>query len=234
MSRKGLSSQGYGFSSGHVWMWALNCEESWVLKNWCFWNAVLKTLDNPLNCKEIQPVHPKRDQSRVFLEGLMLKLKFQYLGPPDVTSWLIRKDPNAGKDWRQEEEGTTEDEMVGWPHRLNGHVFERTQSWWWKRRPGVLQFMGLQRIGHDWATELTWTGGESKVQCCKEQYCIGTWNVKPTNQGKLEEIEWEMTSVSVNTEILGISWLKWTTTCEFNSADHYIYYCGKAALSEMQ
>ena len=85
-----------------------------------------------------------------------------------------------------------------------------------------------------WCQVVDVSGGESKVQCCKEQYCIGTWNVKPTNQGKLEEIEWEMTSVSVNTEILGISWLKWTTTCEFNSADHYIYYCGKAALSEMQ
>ena len=112
----------------------------------------------------------------------------------DMKSWLIGKDPDGRKDWGQEEEGTTEDEMVGWPHRLNGHVFERTQSWWWKRRPGVLQFMGLQRIGHDWATELTWTGGESKVQCCKEQYCIGTWNLMPTNQGKLEEIKQEMTS----------------------------------------
>ena len=86
------------------------------------------------------------------LEGLMLKLKLQYFGPPDAKNWLIGKDPDAGKNWRQEEKGTTEDEMVGWHHRLNGHGFGR---WWWTERPCVLWFMGLQTVGHSWVTELT-------------------------------------------------------------------------------
>ena len=120
---KGPSSQGYGFSSSHVWMWELDYKKSWVQKNWCFWTVVLeKTLENPLDCEEIQPVHPKGDQSWVFMEGLMLKLKLQ-LWPPDTKSWLIWKDPDAGKDWGQEEKGTTEDGMAGWHHRLNGHGF---------------------------------------------------------------------------------------------------------------
>ena len=119
---KGPSSQGHGFSSGHVWMWELDCEEGWSLKNWCFWTAVLeKTLESPLDCKEIQPVHPKGDQSWVFIGRTDAKAPI--LWPPDVKSWLIWKDSDAGKDWRQEEKETTEDEMVGWHHRLNGHGF---------------------------------------------------------------------------------------------------------------
>ena len=107
---KGLSSQGYGFSSGHVWMWELGCEESWALKNWCFWTVVLeKTFESPLDCKEIQPVNPKEISPGCTLEGMMLKLKLQYF---DAKSWLIWKDPDAGKDWKQEGKETTEDEMV--------------------------------------------------------------------------------------------------------------------------
>ena len=121
---KGLSSQGYGFSSGHVWMWELDCEGSWAPKNWCFWTVVLeKTLESPLDCKEIQPVHPKGDQSWVFIGRTDAEAETLIHWPPDVKSWLIGKDSDAGKDWRQEEKGMTEDEMVGWHHQLNWHVF---------------------------------------------------------------------------------------------------------------
>ena len=119
------SSQGYGFSSGHVWMWELDCEESWVLKNWCFWTVVLeKTLESPLDCKETQPVHPKGVQSWVFIGRTDAKAETPILWPPDVKNWLTGKDPDAGKDWRQEEKGMTEDEMAGWHHQLDGHEFE--------------------------------------------------------------------------------------------------------------
>ena len=123
-SNKGPSSQGYGFSSGHVWMWELDYKESWVPKNWCFWTVVLeKTLESSLDCKEIQPVHPKGDQCWVFIGRTDVEAETPILWPPDSKSWLIGKDPDAGKDWGQEEKGTTEDEMVGWHHRLDGHGF---------------------------------------------------------------------------------------------------------------
>ena len=117
----------YRFSSGHVWMWELDCEESWAPKNWCFWTVVLeKTLESPLDCKEIQPVHPKGDQSWVFFGRTDAKAETPMLCPPDTKNWVIRKDPHIGKDWRQEDKGTTEDEMVGWHHRLDGRGFEWT------------------------------------------------------------------------------------------------------------
>ena len=110
---KGLSSQGYVFSSGHVWMWELDCEESWVLKNWCFWTVVLeKTLESPLDCKEIQPVHLKGDQSWVFIGRTDAEVETPILWPLHAKSWLIGKDPDAGKDWGHEEKGTTKDEMA--------------------------------------------------------------------------------------------------------------------------
>ena len=119
------SSQSYGFSSGHVWMWELDCKESWGPKNWCFQTVVLeKTLESPLDCKEIQPVHPKGDQSWVFIEGTDAEAETPILWPPDVKSWLIWKDPDAWMDWGQEEKGMTEDEMAGWHHRLDGLEFE--------------------------------------------------------------------------------------------------------------
>ena len=121
-ANKGPSSQGYGFSSGHVWLWELDCKESWALKNWCFWTVVLeKTLESPLDCQEIQPVHPKGDQSWVFIGRTDFEAETLILWPPDAKIWLIWKDPDAGRDWGQEEQGTTEDKMVGWHHRLNGH-----------------------------------------------------------------------------------------------------------------
>ena len=123
-ANKCLSSQGYGYSSGHVWMWELNYKESWVLKNWCFWTVMLeKTLENPLDCKEIQPVHPRGNQSWIFIGRTDVEAKTPILWPPDAKNWLIGKVPDAGKDWRREK-GTMEDEMVGWHHRLNGHEFE--------------------------------------------------------------------------------------------------------------
>ena len=122
---KGSSSQGYGFSSGHVRMWELDCEESQVPKNWCFWTMMLeKTLKSPLDCKEIQPVHPEGDQSWVFIGRTDVETETPVLWPSDVKSWLIEKDPDAGKDWGQEEKGMIEDEMVGWHHWLDEHEFE--------------------------------------------------------------------------------------------------------------
>ena len=122
-ANKGPSSQSYCFSSSHIWMWELD-KGSWALTNWCFWIVVLeKTLESPLDCKEIQPVHPKGNQSWVFIGRTDAEAETPILWLPDVKSWLIGKDSNAGKDWRWEENGTTEDEMVGWHHRLNGHEF---------------------------------------------------------------------------------------------------------------
>ena len=126
-ANKGPSSQGYGFSSGHVWMWQLDCEESWAPKNWCFWTVVLeKTLESPLDHKEIQPVHPKGDQSWVFIGRTDAEAETPIFWPPHAMGWLIGKDPDAGRDWGQKEKGTTEGEMDGWHHRLNTHGFEWT------------------------------------------------------------------------------------------------------------
>ena len=135
IANKGPSSQGYGFSISHVWMWELDYKESWAQKNWCFWTVVLeKTLESPLDCKEIQPVHPKGDQSWVFIGRTDAEAETPILWPPHVKSWLTGKDPDAGRDWGQEEKGVTEIEMAGWHHRLDGHEFEET--------PGVCNGQG--------------------------------------------------------------------------------------------
>ena len=133
------------FIQRHVWMWELDYKESWAPKNWCFWTVVLdKTLESPVDCKEIHPVHPEVDQSLVFIGRTDFEAETPILWPPDVKSWLIGKDPDAGLRLRMGGEGTTEDEIVGWHHRLKD-----SGSWWWTWRPGVLQSMGLQRVGHD-------------------------------------------------------------------------------------
>ena len=107
-------------------MWELDHKEGWAPKNWCFWTVVLeKTLESPLDCKEIQPVNPKGNQSWIFIGRTDAEAEAPILWPPDVKSWLIWKDPDDEKDWRQEEKGTTEDEIVGWHHQLNGHEFEQ-------------------------------------------------------------------------------------------------------------
>ena len=115
------SSHSCGFSSSRE----LNHKEGWALNNWCFWTVVLeKTLESPLDCKELQSVHPKRNRSWIFIGRTDAVAETPLLWPPDAKNWLIGKDPNAGKNWRWEEKGTTEDEMVGWHHQLNGHEFE--------------------------------------------------------------------------------------------------------------
>ena len=126
LCHQSLSSQGYGFSCGHAWMWELDCEESWVLKNRCFWTVVLeKTLASPLDCKKIQPVRPK-DQSWVFIGRTDAEAETPILWPLDAKSWIIGKDSDAGRDWGQEEKGMTEDGIAGWHHQLDGHEFEWT------------------------------------------------------------------------------------------------------------
>ena len=146
-------------------MWELDHKEGWALKNWYFWTVVLeKTLESPLDYKETQPVHPKGDQSWVFIGRTDVEVENPILWPSDVKNWLIGNDPDAGIDCRQEEKGMTEDEMVGWHHQLDGHGFGWT--------PGVgngqgsmLWFMGSQTVGHDWATELNWTELNWRVLC---------------------------------------------------------------------
>ena len=106
-------------------MWELDCKEGWVPKNWCFWTVVLeKTLESPLDCREIKPVNPRGNQSCIFIGRIDAEVEAQIL-PPDEKNWLTRKDCDAGKDWGQEEKGTTEDEMVGWHHQFNGHECEQ-------------------------------------------------------------------------------------------------------------
>ena len=153
-ANKGPSSQGYGFSSGHVWMWELDCEESWVPKNWCFWTVVLmKTPESPLDCKKIQPVHPKGNQPWIFIGRTDAEAETPILWPPYAKNWLIWKDADAGKDWRWEEKGTTEDEMVGWHTDWMTWVWSNSRSWWRTGKPSVLQSMGSHRVGQDSATE---------------------------------------------------------------------------------
>ena len=126
-ANKGPSSQSYGFSSSHVWIWELDYKESWASKNWCFWSVVLeKTLESPLDSKEIKPVHTKGNQSWIFFGRTDVETETLILWPTDAKNWLIGKDPDARKDWRWEEKGTTEDEMIGWHHQDDRHEFEWT------------------------------------------------------------------------------------------------------------
>ena len=149
--------QSYGFSSSHVWMWELDYKECWMPKNWCFWIVVLeKTLKSPLDSKEIQPVHPKGNQSRIFIGRTDAEAETLILCPPDAKSRVIRKDPDAGKDWRQEEKGTTEDEMVEWHHWLNGDEFEQA--------PGVGDGQrSLASLVHGVAKSWTWLSDQTEL-----------------------------------------------------------------------
>ena len=142
---------------------------SWVLKNWCFWTVVLeKTLESPLDCKEIQPVHPKRDQSWVFIGRTDIEAETLILWPSDAKSWLIGKDPDAGKDWGQEEKGTTEDEMVGWHHRLNGHGFGWT--------PGIGVGQGGLACWSSWSCkELDMTVRLNSTELKPSKFCKLIW-----------------------------------------------------------
>ena len=135
-------------------MWELDYKEGWLPKNWCFWAVVLKkTLESPLDCKEIQPVHHKGDQFWVFIGRTDVEAETPVLWPPDVKSWLIWKDPDAGKDWGDDR---------GWDDWMASltqwtWVWVNSGSWWWTGRPGMLWSIGSPRVGHDWATELNWT-----------------------------------------------------------------------------
>ena len=137
-ANKGPFSQSFAFSSSHVWMWELDYKESWAPKNWYFWMVVLeKTLESPLDCKEIQPVHPRGNQSWMITERTDAEAETLILWPPDVKNWLIRKDPDVGKDWRQEEKGMTG--WDGWMASLTQWtwVWVNSGSWWWTRKPGA-------------------------------------------------------------------------------------------------
>ena len=156
-ANKDPSSQGYGFSSSHVWMWELDCEEGLALKNWCFWTVVLeKTLESPLDCKEIQPVHSEGDQRWDFFGGNDAKAESSTLATSckELTHW------KRLWCWEGLEAGGEGDDRGwdGWTASLTQWTWAwvNSGSWWWKGRPGVLQFLGSQRVGHDWATELNW------------------------------------------------------------------------------
>ena len=154
-------------------MWELDYKETWVPKNWCFWTVELeKTLKSPLDSKEIQPVHTKGNQSWMFIGRTDAEPETLILWPPNVKNWLIGKDPDAGKDWRWEEKGTTEGEMVGWHHRLNGHEFEQA--------PGV-------------------GDGQGGLACCSPWGCKESdmterlnWTETACNKSLAKNIEWEM------------------------------------------
>ena len=155
-SNKSLSSLSYDFSSSHLWMGELDYKESWVPKNWCFWSVVFeKTLESPLDCKEIQPVNAKGNQSWIFIGRADTEAETPILGPPDAKNWLTGKASDPGKDWKWEMKGMTEDEIVGWHHQLDGQSLSRLQELVMDREAWHAESMVLQRVGHDWATELT-------------------------------------------------------------------------------
>ena len=154
-------------------MWELDYKESWAPKNWCFSTVVLvKTLESPLDCKRLQPVHPKWSQSWIFIGSTDTEAETPILWPPDAKNWLIWKGPDVGKDWMQEEKGTTEGEIVGWHHRLNGHEFEQA--------PGVGDGQGglaccslwSRRVRHDWVTELNWKGPQFPFCPTRGRVCV--------------------------------------------------------------
>ena len=154
-------------------MWELDYKESWAVKNFCFWTVVLeKTLESPLDCKEIQPVHPKGDQSWVFTGRTDAEAETPILWQPDSKSWLMGKDPDAGKDLRAGEEGDDR----GWDAWMASltqwtWVWVDSGSWWWIGKPDVLLFMGSQRVGHDWVTEL-------KMEKSRIREDVMSWKIK--------------------------------------------------------
>ena len=159
LANKSPYSQSYGFSSSHLWIWEWDHKEGWVPKNWCIWTAVLeKTGKSLLDCKEANPVNPKGNPYWIFIGRTDTEAAVFW--PPDAKSWLIWKDPDAGKDWMWKDKGTIENEVVGWhTNSMDMSLSNWTSSrrWWWPGKPGVLQSMELQRVRHNWATELNWT-----------------------------------------------------------------------------
>ena len=153
-ANKGLYSQCYGFSSSHVWMWELDHKEGWVLKNWCFWTVVLdKTLESPLDCKEIKPINPKGNQSWIFILRTHAVAETPILRPPDGKNWLIRKDPDAGKDWRQEEKGRQKMRWLDASLTQWTWFWTSSESWWWTWKPGAV----LHGVTKSWTQLSGWT-----------------------------------------------------------------------------
>ena len=147
-------SQSYGFFSSHVWVWELDPNKAWAPENWCFWTVVLeKILESPWDHKEFKPVNPKGNQPWIFIGRTDAEAEAPILWPPDAKNWLNGKDPDAGKNWGQEEKGMTEDGMVGWHHQLNGHEFEQTQGSNEGQRSLACCSSWGRGVGHDWATE---------------------------------------------------------------------------------
>ena len=170
---KGLSSQSCGFPSSHIWMWELDDKKSWVLNNWCFWTVVLgKTLESPLDIKEIKLVHPKGNQSWLFIGRT--DAEAPVLWPPDAKNWLLGKDPDAGKDWRREEKGTTEDEMVGWHHQLNEHELSKL----WEM---VKDRKAWHAAVHEVAKSWTWLSGWTATTTVVSQFLAISSSVSPTS-----------------------------------------------------
>ena len=166
IANKGPSSQGYGFSISHVWMWELNYKESRVQKNRCFWTVVLeKTLESPLDCKEIQPVHSKGNQSWIFIGRTDAEAETLILCPPDAKNWLLGKRPRCWERLKAGGEGVNRG-WDGWMTSLIQWtwVWASSRNWWWIGRPDVLHSMGLQGVGHYWATELNWWEREHYLQ----------------------------------------------------------------------
>ena len=182
-ANKGPSSQSFGFSSSHVWMWEVDYKESWAPKNWCFWTVVLKkTLESPLDCKEIKPVSPKGNQSWTFIGRTDAEAETPALWQPNAKNWLTGKDPDSGKYRRQEEKGITEDEIVGWHHWLDGHEFEQA--------PGVVDGHGSLACCSSWGhmtEQLNWTFREVS-------------NGQATAISKEKNIEWPDNQIHKNTE----------------------------------
>ena len=161
-ANKDPSNQRYGFSCSHVWMWELDYKESWAPKNWCFRPVVLeKALWSPLDCKEIQPVHPKGNQSWIFIGRTDAEAETPILWSPDAKNWLIGKDPDAGKDWKQEK-GTTEDEMLGWHHSLDGHEFKQALGVVTDREAWGPPVLGVTK-SQTWLSD--WTELKLEIEC---------------------------------------------------------------------
>ena len=178
---KGPNSQSYGFSSSHVWMWELDCEESWVPKNWCFWTVVLeKTLESPLDCKEIQLAHPQGNQSWIFIGRTDAEAEAPVLWPPDAKSWLIRKDLDAGKDWR-----TGEGDDRGWDGLMASPtqwtwVWVNSGSWWWTGRPVCCNPWG--RKESDTTEWLIWSDLIWYKNRRMTDFTLFTWNTHTTQK----------------------------------------------------
>ena len=199
------------------------CEESWVPKSWCFWTVVLeKTLESPLDCKEIQPVHPNGDQSWVFFGRTDAKAEIPILWPPHVKRWLIGKDPDAGRYWGAGREGDDRgwDDWMASP-TLWAWVWVNSGSWWWTGRPGMLRFMGSQSVGHDWAIELNWTECTPEINVTYVNYVV----VQSPSCAQLFTTPWTTAYQASLSFIISQSFLKLMSIESVMPSSHLILCC---------